>query len=240
MNEEIDTKAVTEPQGADKKKKKKKDKDRVRSAWISFAGRILAQIMGATATVALTVTVLHQYKGADLRQGKDTTAAVKKVGAAEAAKLMDELSVAVLPMENYSEEPGHDSLADGITEVLIADLAKVDGLRVISRTSSMHFKGERTPIRDIAAQLGVKWIIEGSVIKTGGQVRITAQLIDAVADQHAWAETYDRPVSDLLAMQAEVAGAIANAVSARVPAGVSLRDSAKKTPGFVVAPIWPL
>jgi TolB-like protein len=239
MSQEIDITAAAEPQTPEKKKKKKKDKDRVRSAWIAFAGRILAQILGAAATVALTVTVLHQYKGTDLRQPKDASATVKK-GATESVQVMDETSVAVLPMENFSEEPGHDHLADGITEILIADLAKVQGLRVISRTSSMHFKGQRPPLRDIAGQLGVKWIIEGSVIKTGGRVRITAQLIDAVADRHAWAESYDRPLADVLAMQAEVAGTIANAVTAILPAGLRLRDSVTKTPQIVAAPTWPL
>src|SRR4051812_41065427 len=83
-------------------KKKKKKKDKVRSAWISFAGRIVAQVVGALATVALTVTVVHQYKGNDLRQPK----------AAASAVTPDDLSVAVLPMENFSAESGHDYLAD--------------------------------------------------------------------------------------------------------------------------------
>src|SRR6187431_2970283 len=89
-------------------KKKKKKKDKVRSAWISFAGRILAQIVGALATVALTVTVLHQYKGADLREPKDAADSVERSAPAAAARPNDENAVAVLPMENFSAEPGHE------------------------------------------------------------------------------------------------------------------------------------
>ena len=117
-------------------KKKKKKKDKVRSAWISFAGRILAQIVGALATVVLTITVLHQYKGIDVRQSKDGADSAKHSVAAAAAHPIDENAVAVLPMENFSAEAGHDYLADGMTDTLIAGLTKVDGLHVVSRTSS--------------------------------------------------------------------------------------------------------
>jgi TolB-like protein len=207
-------------------KKKKKKKDKVRSAWISFAGRILAQIVGALATVVLTITVLHQYKGVDTRQPKAAAELVKSGGtAAPLVRPADENGVAVLPMENFSAEPGHDYLADGMTETLIAGLTKVGGLHVISRTSSMHFKGHSEPLRAIAEQLGVKWIIEGSIVKAGDRVRITAQLIDAATDQHAWAESYDRPTGDLLAIQAEVASKIASAVTSALPGLPRLGES---------------
>jgi TolB-like protein len=220
--------------------KKKKKKDKVRSAWISFAGRILAQIVGAMATVVLTVTVLHQYKGTDLRQSKDAADSVKRNVPAAAARPADENAVAVLPMENFSAEPGHDYLADGMTETLIADLTKVRGLHVTSRTSSMHFKGNRQPLREIAAQLGVKWIVEGSIVKAGERVRITAQLIDAATDQHKWAESYERPLTDLLAMQAEVASAIASAVTAMLPGFPRSDQTAAATSGATVKPVRPL
>ncbi len=204
--------------------KKKKKKDKVRSAWISFAGRILAQIVGALATVALTITVLQQYKAAELPASKEAASSVERSAPAAGVRPTDENAVAVLPMENFSAEPGHDQLADGMTETLIADLTKISGLHVVSRTSSMHFKGQRQPLRNIAEQLGVKWIIEGSIVKAGERVRITAQLIDAATDPHMWAESYERPVADLLAMQAEVARAIANAVAAATStSGVAIR-----------------
>ena len=222
------------------KKKKKKKKDKVRSAWISFTGRILAQIVGALASVVLTVTVLHQYKGTDLRQSKDAADSTKHPVAAAVARPTDENAVAVLPMENFSAEAGHDYLADGMTETLIADLTKAGGLHVTSRTSSMHFKGHRQPLREIAEQLGVKWIIEGSIVKAGERVRITAQLIDAATDQHAWAESYDRPLTDLLAMQAEVASAIASAVTAVLPGFPRAGQTAAATPGLALRPVRPL
>ena len=202
----------------DKEKKKKKKKDKVRSAWISFAGRIVAQVVGAIATVALGVTVLHQYKGADTRQTRP--AAVSRSAAATPRQTPvrpGEVAVAVLPLENFSADRGRDYLADGMTEMLITDLAKVDGLRVISRTSSMQFKGERQGLRDIAVQLGAQWIVEGSVTMDGTRMRITAQLINAATDHHAWADSYDRLLEDPLKMQSEVADAITKAVSAALP-----------------------
>jgi TolB-like protein len=222
-------------------KKKKRKKDKVRSAWISFAGRILAQIVGALATVVLTITVLHQYKGVDARPSKEAADSGNRSVTAGPARPIDENAVAVLPMENFSAESGHDYLADGMTETLIADLTKAGGLHVISRTSSMHFKGHRQSLREIAGQLGVKWIIEGSIVKAGERVRITAQLIDAATDQHAWAESYERPVADLLAMQAEVASAIASAVTAALPGLLrSSQSSATSAPGAAIPPVWPL
>ena len=104
-----------------------------------------------------------------------------------------------------------------MTEEVITNLSKVDSLRVVSRTSSMHFKGQRKPLREIAHQLGVHWIVEGSIARVGTRVRITAQLIDADTDLHAWAEEYDRSVTDDLALQGEVAGTIARAISAVLP-----------------------
>jgi TolB-like protein len=199
-------------------KKKKKKKDKVRSAWISFAGRIVAQMVGAMATVGLGVTVLHQYKGADVRQPRP--ASVSRSAAATPRQTPirpGEIAVAVLPLENFSADAGRDYLADGMTEILITDLAKVDGLRVVSRTSSMQFKGQRQPLRDIAVQLGAQWIVEGSVAMDGTRLRITAQLIDAATDHHAWADSYDRSLADPLAMQAEVADTIAKAVKAALP-----------------------
>jgi len=193
----VDTPPAESQDGA---KRKKHKKDKMRSAWISFAGRIFAQIVGAVATVVLAVTVLHQYKG---EASSYRPASIR--------------SVAVLPIENFSEDAGRDHVADSMTEMLIASLAKVPGLRVASRTSSMHFKGQHKALRDIATELEARWIVEGSIVQSGDRLRITAQLIDAGSDYHAWAETYDRSTVDLLAVQTEVAGAITRAVSAVLP-----------------------
>ncbi len=121
-------------------------------------------------------------------------------------------SVAVLPLDNLSGDPEQEYFADGMTDALIADLAKIGGLKVISRTSAMQYKGARKPLREIAAALGVGAVVEGSVLRSGRRVRITAQLINAATDRHLWAETYERDLGDILDLQGEVARAIAGKI----------------------------
>jgi len=121
-------------------------------------------------------------------------------------------SIAVLPLENLSRDPEQDYFADGMTEELIADLSKVGALRVISRTSIMQYKGVHKPLPQIARELNVDAVVEGSVLRSGNRVRITAQLIHAANDQHLWADSYDRDLSDVLKLQSEVAQAIAHEV----------------------------
>jgi serine/threonine protein kinase/Tfp pilus assembly protein PilF len=121
-------------------------------------------------------------------------------------------SIAVLPLENLSRDPEQDYFADGMTEELIADLSKVGELRVISRTSIMQYKGVHKPLPQIARELNVDAVVEGSVLRSGNRVRITAQLIHAASDQHLWADSYERDLSDVLKLQTEVAQAIAHEV----------------------------
>jgi TolB-like protein/class 3 adenylate cyclase len=121
-------------------------------------------------------------------------------------------SLAVLPLENLSGDPEQEYFADGMTEALIGDLARIGSLRVISRTSVMQYKHERRPLREIALELDVDAIVEGSVMRAGDHVRITAQLIDARIDAHLWSDRYDRSLSDVLALQSDVARAIADQV----------------------------
>jgi len=118
-------------------------------------------------------------------------------------------SIAVLPLANLSQDAGQDYLADGLTEALTTDLGKLSVLRVISRTSTIQYKGTKKSIPEIARELHVDAVVEGAVLRSGDKVRITAQLIDAPADRHVWAETYDRDLRDVLALQADVARAIA-------------------------------
>ncbi len=126
-------------------------------------------------------------------------------------------SIAVLPLDNLSGDPSQDYFADGMTDELITDLATISALRVISRTSVMQFKGEhRKPLPEIAKALNVDAIVEGSVVRAGGKVRISAQLIDAPTDRHLWAKSYERDSRDVLALQDEVASAIAKEVAAQL------------------------
>jgi TolB-like protein/predicted Ser/Thr protein kinase len=121
-------------------------------------------------------------------------------------------SIAVLPLENLSGDPEQEYFADGMTDALIADLAKIRALRVISRTSAMHYKGTDKPLPEIASELNVDAIVEGTVVRSGDRVRITAQLIHAKEDRHLWAESYEREIRDVLDLQGELAQAIAGEI----------------------------
>lgn len=121
-------------------------------------------------------------------------------------------SIAVLPFVNMSADPDNEFFSDGIAEEIINALVKVDGLRVTSRTSSFALKGLNEDIRDIGAKLGVSTVLEGSVRKAGMQLRITAQLINAVDGFHIWSETFDRKTEDIFAVQDEIAKSIATAM----------------------------
>jgi TolB-like protein/DNA-binding winged helix-turn-helix (wHTH) protein/Tfp pilus assembly protein PilF len=121
-------------------------------------------------------------------------------------------SLAVLPLQNLSGDPTQEYLADGMTEELIGRLANIHGLRVISRTSAMHFKNTKLSVPEIAKTLGVDAIVEGSVIREGNQVRVHAQLIRGTSDEHIWAGEYQREYGSLLALQDEVARSIAERI----------------------------
>ncbi len=118
-------------------------------------------------------------------------------------------SLAVLPLDNLSGDASQDYFADGMTDELITDLAQISALRVISRTSVMVYKGARRPLPEIARELNVDAVVEGTVLRSGEQVRITAQLIQTPADRHLWAESYEGDLHDTLALQKKVARAIA-------------------------------
>jgi len=126
-------------------------------------------------------------------------------------------SIAVLPLDNYSGDPGQDYFAEGMTDELTSDLANISQLRVISRGSAQQFKGRnRPPTPEIAKTLDVDAIVEGSVLRSGDRVRITAQLIDARSDRHLWAKSFERSSRDVLALQDELASAIAREIHVRL------------------------
>jgi TolB-like protein/Flp pilus assembly protein TadD len=120
--------------------------------------------------------------------------------------------LAVLPLESLSNDPTQDYFADGMTDELISDLGQISALRVISRTSVMAYKHARKPLPQIARELNVDAIVEGTVLRSGDQVRITAQLIDASADKHLWSQSYEGELRDTLALQSKVARAIADQI----------------------------
>ncbi len=125
-------------------------------------------------------------------------------------------SLAVLPLENLSGDPSQEYFADGMTDALIGDLARVKGLQVISRTSAMHYKGVNKPLREIASELRVDAVIEGTVQRSGDHVLIRAQLIQAATEQHLWSETYERDLRDVSALQSEIAHAIVREIQIKI------------------------
>jgi TolB-like protein/Tfp pilus assembly protein PilF len=127
-------------------------------------------------------------------------------------------SIAVLPLDNLSGDPEQDYFADGMTDALITELSKIGTLKVISRTSAMLYKDSEQPLPEIAAELNVEAVVEGSVFRTGDRVRVTAQLIHAATDQNLWADNYDRDLRDILALYSEVARAIASEIKVKLTA----------------------
>ncbi len=127
-------------------------------------------------------------------------------------------AIAVLPFDGSSGEPGQDFFADGLTEDIITDLSNVPGFLVIARNSTLVYKGKPTDVRQIAKDLGVNYIVEGSVRKSAGRVRVNVQLVDASSGTHIWAERFDRELPDVFALQDEVARRIVGAISGKLSA----------------------
>jgi TolB-like protein/Tfp pilus assembly protein PilF len=132
------------------------------------------------------------------------------------ATFVPEKSIAVLPFENRSEEKANAYFADGVQDEILTRLSKIADLKVISRTSTQHYKSEPENLPEIARQLGVAHIVEGSVQKSGDTVRVNVQLIKAANDSHLWAETFDRKLTDILSVESEVAKAIADQLRAKL------------------------
>jgi TolB-like protein len=143
-------------------------------------------------------------------------------------------SIAVLPLVNLSGDDSQEYFSDGMSEELLNVLAKVPGLRVAARTSSFQFKGRNLDIQDIARQLNVATVLEGSVRKSGDRIRITAQLIDASNGYHLWSESYDRDLDDIFAVQDEIAGKIVGELRGRL--GLAPADGARSTIARAASP----
>ena len=156
-----------------------------------------------------------------------TPAANPAVDAARGRDRVDKPSIAVLPFNNMSGEAEQEFFADGITEDIITALSRFRELFVISRNSSFKYKGKAVEVRRFARELGVRYVVEGSVRKAGKRVRITVQLIDAETDGHVWAERYDRDLEDIFAIQDEVTTAIVATLPGRIEAAA--RDRAART-----------
>jgi adenylate cyclase len=146
-----------------------------------------------------------------------------------ALPLPDKPSIAVLPFENMTGDPKQEYFTDGFTEQIITSLSKISSLFVISRNSSFTYKGKPVKVQKVGKELGVRYVLEGSIQKSGDRVRINAQLIDAVSDQHLWAENYDRDLKDIFALQDEINLKILTALQVNLTSGEQTRVWAKGT-----------
>ncbi len=146
--------------------------------------------------------------------------------------LSDKPSIAVLPFDNLSGDPDQDYLADGITENIITALSYIPEIFVIARNSTFTYKGKAVKVQKVAEDLGVRYILEGSVQRAGDRLRITAQLIDAASGYHLWADRYDRGLQDLFALQDEITLKIVSALQVKLSVGVQTRLTRKIKPNF--------
>jgi adenylate cyclase len=138
-------------------------------------------------------------------------------------KLPDKPSIAVLPFQNLSGDPERDYFCDGLVEDIITTLSKLTGLQVVARHSSFVYRGRSVDVRDVAKQLGVRYVLEGSVQKSGNRIRITVQLIDATDGTHVWAERYDRAVDDIFTIQDEITLVLATEMQVKLTEGEQAR-----------------
>lgn len=173
-----------------------------------FAGSLLAGLFGGAPLLALFLG--FNLGGARRWLMRESNPAIR--------------SIAVLPLENLSGDPAQEYFADGMSDAVITDLAKIATLRVVSRTSVMRYKKTQKSAREIAKELNVDAIVEGSIGHTGNRVRISAQLIIGATDQHLWAEAYDRDVSDVLRVQEEIARSIAREIQVKLTPHSGLAD----------------
>jgi len=150
----------------------------------------------------------------------------------------NERRIAVLPFANFSSDPNDEYFADGLTEEVISTLSKVGGVEVISRTSVMQYKKTPKPIKEVSKELEAGMILEGSVRKAGSRLRVTAQMIDAVTDRHLWTESYDRDYQDVFAIQSDIAGQVADALSVRILPGEKGAVTKKPTESTVAYTLY--
>jgi len=170
--------------------------------------------------------------------GEGAAARAEPRTAAAPPPLSDGPSIAVLPFDNLSNDPEQEHFADGLVEDIITTLSKLSGLRVIARNSSFVYKGRAVDVRDVARELGVRHVLEGSVRKAGNRMRITAQLIDAASGAHVWAERYDRSIDDIFAVQDEITLVLATELQVNLTEGEQARLRYTTTSNFEAWTHW--
>src|SRR5262252_4439569 len=158
-----------------------------------------------------------------------SSAASRPIGPAAALPLPDKPSIAVLPFANMSGDLEQEYFADGMVEEIITALSRIRWLLVIARNSSFTYKGQAVDVKQVGRELGVRYILEGSVRKGGGRVRITAQLIDATTGAHLWADRFDGPLEDVFELQDKVASSVAGVIEPALQAAEAARSANRPT-----------
>jgi adenylate cyclase len=201
--------------------KRESEVDRSRSITPTTGKKLNTAILVLLA-VAVVYLLIDRFRQTPVPVTTETQSAEQSTGPVTPtqAQPSSEPSIAVLPFINMSNDPEQEYFSDGISEELLNLLVRVDGLQVASRTSSFTYKGENLDIPEIASELKVDHILEGSVRKAGNRVRITAQLIDAASDRHLWSDTFDRELDDIFAIQDEIANAIVGALQETLGVGL--------------------
>ena len=190
--------------------------------FFSWAFDMTPEGLKRTDTTTTDTTTTGQTDSKEPKTVGETQAAARNEALSEASQEQNrsskpvKASVAVLPFVNMSGDPENEYFSDGLSEELLNVLAKMELLKVAARTSSFHFKGQTGDIADIASRLGVASVLEGSVRQSGNKVRITAQLINAADGYHLWSETFDRDITDIFAVQDEIASAVALALKVKL------------------------
>src|SRR5437773_290678 len=187
----------------------------------SIARRTGRKIVAVTIALAVVAAGLFVYQ-LEVRSKSDTS------GSPTAGTIANK-SIAVLPFDNLSRDPDNAYFAEGVQDEILTRLAKVADLKVISRTSTQRFKSAPADLRDIAKQLGVMHIVEGSVQKANDQVRVNVQLINAMTDAHLWADIYDRKLTDIFAVESEIAKPIVDTLQAKLTGSAKQSMSAQPT-----------
>ena len=163
-------------------------------------------------------------------RSKKAVTAVGANPAPSASAPFPEKSVAVLPFDNYSADKDTDYLSDGLTEEITTALSRIPGLKVVARNSAFTFKGKNEDLRKVGAALGVATLLEGSVRKSGRQIRVTAQLVNVADGFHLWSETYDSSMEDIIAVQEEIARKIAERFELKATGGPAARTASRLAP----------
>jgi adenylate cyclase len=178
-----------------------------------------------------TLAIVEAHTGLVLRPRADRSEPAAEAAAA-APSLPDGPSIAVLPFTSMSADASQDHIADGLTEDLITDLSRLRWLFVIARNSSFIYRGRAVDVRQVGRELGVRYVLEGSVRSAGGRIRVTGQLVEAETGKHIWAERYDRELTDLFAVQDEIASNVVAAIEPHLYDAEGLR-AARRPPGSI-------